>query len=134
MHEYLFFVPEIASEGFLLSAPSPGGGDRAPREVPANRKTNKNRRFFNILGQATVGLESTQSRPKVGPKLVQSRPKVGPKLAQSRPKVGPKLAQSRAKVGPKLVQSWSKVGPKLAQGRPKVKQIIPNLEIWPPVA
>ena len=43
------FFPESASEGFLLCTPSPGGVDRAPREVPGNRKTNKNQRFFNGL-------------------------------------------------------------------------------------
>ena len=67
-----FIFPESASEGFLLCRSSPGGVDRAVPRVPDNRKTDRKRQFFTILGQATVGLKSTPGRPKVAPKSAQS--------------------------------------------------------------
>ena len=37
-------VPESASEGFLLSAPSPGGVDRAPDDAGTGRANRKKQR------------------------------------------------------------------------------------------
>ena len=51
--------------------------------MPDTNKKNENQTFFNMLGQATVGLKSVQSGPKVSPKSAQSGPKVDPKPAQS---------------------------------------------------
>ena len=123
------FFPESASEGFSLSAPSPGAVDQAVPDHPLNRKTNKKLYFFNILVEAAVGLKSAQSWPQVGPKSAQSRPKVDPRPAQGRPKVGPGYAKSLQK----SVQSQPKFQVKRSAVRhPAQRQKIQMARMSPP--
>ena len=92
--------------------------------MPRNRKAMKTLGFSTFSVRPTIGLKSTQGRPKwtqswpkVGPKSAQGRPKVSPRSAQRRPMVLPKSAQGWPQVGS---QKWPQVGSKSSRGRSKV--------------